>query len=127
MPILEHADPIIQLSIFTMVVLQVMLHNSRQSCHFHQCSTTSFNFVFFGMAGFLTFMTKNSSLIFLRIWILQQSSSISISRKPYMQFVRSRPAKSCTCLCIRRARQFLNTLCTAFIKHLTMTASAGPA
>ena len=34
MPILEHADPIIQLSVFTMVVLQVILHNSCRGCHF---------------------------------------------------------------------------------------------
>ncbi|PPQ79322.1 hypothetical protein CVT26_001092, partial [Gymnopilus dilepis] len=32
--ILEGADPIIQLVVFTMVVLQVILHTSRRGCHF---------------------------------------------------------------------------------------------
>ena len=33
-PILQHADPIIHAVVFTMVVLQVILHNSRRGCHF---------------------------------------------------------------------------------------------
>ena len=34
MPILQDADPIIQLVMFTMVVLQIIFHNSCRSCHF---------------------------------------------------------------------------------------------
>lgn len=34
LPILQHADPIIQATLFTMVVLQVLLHNSRRGYHF---------------------------------------------------------------------------------------------
>ena len=33
-PILQNADPIIQVAVFMMVVLQIILHNSRQGCHF---------------------------------------------------------------------------------------------
>jgi hypothetical protein len=33
-PILQDVDPIIHVAVFTMVVLQVILHNSRRGCHF---------------------------------------------------------------------------------------------
>jgi len=33
-PILQNTDPIIQVAVFMMVVLQIILHNSRRGCHF---------------------------------------------------------------------------------------------